>query len=316
MKKKILITGGSGFLGSNLALKLNKKYKVFLGSRNNHLNSIASNYTGCESVPLDVTNIESLRNIISSIKPNIIIHAAATKYVQLSEKHPFETIDTNINGSFNVMRVANEFDVETLIGISTDKTAPPVLNIYGLSKSLMERIFCAANKKNSTKVACVRFGNIAWSTGSVFNIWREMVKKNNIVQSTGPHMRRFFFNIEEACNLVITAIDNIKIINGKVLVQEMKSAQIKDILEIWCEKHNCKWKKIKSRIGDKIDEYLIGEDELKHTKKINIKKKRHYLIDFNKNNYNEIKYAISSKNSEKLTKKEILKLIKYEKSEN
>jgi len=312
MRKKILITGGSGFLGTNLAIKLKTKYKVYLGSRNNHLNNIASNDTGCESFPLDITNIESLRNIISSIKPNIIIHAAATKYVQLSEKHPLETVDININGSFNVLRVANEMNVETLIGVSTDKTAPPVLNIYGLSKSIMERIFCS-NKNNKTNVACVRFGNIAWSTGSVFNIWTDMVKKNNLILSTGPHMRRYFFNVDEASDLVITAVNKIKTINGKILVKDMKSAQIKDILEVWCNKYNCKWKKTNERIGDKIDEYLIGESELKHTRKILINNEKYYIIDFSKNNLTDLKLPISSKTSKKLSKSEIIKLIKNEK---
>ncbi len=71
--KKILITGGSGFLGKRLGLALKEKYDVILSSRNNKQNMYAREYTGCEVIPLDVTNIESVRDAVFNIKPNIII---------------------------------------------------------------------------------------------------------------------------------------------------------------------------------------------------------------------------------------------------
>ena len=102
MKKNLIITGGSGYLGVNLALNLKKKYKVFIGSRNQKRNYDASLKTGCEAIPLDVTNIESVRDAIIYCKPEIIIHAAATKFVDISEKFPFECSDVNILGSTNI----------------------------------------------------------------------------------------------------------------------------------------------------------------------------------------------------------------------
>jgi UDP-glucose 4-epimerase len=128
--KKILITGGSGFLGRNLAQSLKSNYKVYLGSRNNKNNFYASKITDCESLPLDVSNINSVRDVINTVKPDIIIHAAATKFVDLSEKYPMETIDVNVVGSQNIARVSIECGVEYVIGISTDKAAPPIRNIY------------------------------------------------------------------------------------------------------------------------------------------------------------------------------------------
>ena len=104
--KKILITGGSGYLGTSLALNLKKKYKVYLGSRNNYLNSKVQDLTKCETFPLDITNINSVKDIINRTKPNIIIHAAASKYVDISEINPNECIDTNVLGSQNIARVA------------------------------------------------------------------------------------------------------------------------------------------------------------------------------------------------------------------
>ena len=74
MKKKLLITGGSGFLGVNLALKLKKKYEVFSGSRNNKLNHEAKAVTGCEVLPLDVSSSNSVRDVMNKVQPQVVIH--------------------------------------------------------------------------------------------------------------------------------------------------------------------------------------------------------------------------------------------------
>ena len=74
----ILITGGSGFLGKQLAFNLSKKNKVILASRNNYLSQQASDETGCEIYPLDVSSIESVRDTLTKYKPDIVIHTAAT----------------------------------------------------------------------------------------------------------------------------------------------------------------------------------------------------------------------------------------------
>ena len=141
MKKNLLITGGSGFLGTNLAMKLRNKYNVFLASRNQRRNYEASQKTLCESIPLDVSNINSIRDVFAYSKPNIVVHAAATKFVDISEKFPFECSDVNILGSSNIARVAIEKGVKTVIGISTDKATQPIKNFYGFSKATMEKLF-------------------------------------------------------------------------------------------------------------------------------------------------------------------------------
>ena len=77
-------------------------------------------------------------------------------------------------GSTNVARAAIDKKVDSVIGISTDKASPPVKNIYGLSKAMMEKVFISADKNYKTNFVCVRYGNVAWSTGSVLPLWYEM----------------------------------------------------------------------------------------------------------------------------------------------
>jgi FlaA1/EpsC-like NDP-sugar epimerase len=311
--KSILITGGSGFLGIHLANKLKKKFKIILAGRNNKQNFYAQKKTTCEVLPMDVANIESVRDAINYAKPNIIIHAAATKFVDLSEKYPLECIDINITGSTNIARVAIDKKIESVIGISTDKASPPIRNIYGMSKSLMEKIFVSLGDTHKTKFACVRYGNVAWSTGSVLPVWSEMFKKNKTIYTTGPYMRRFFFTVNEAVELVTTCLERINSLSGKILSREMKSAQMIDILNIWIKLYGGKFIISKERPGERVDEFLIGETELPFTEKKIIRNINHYVIDFKKKSRKPLKEIISSHNCEKLNFLEIKKIIEFKK---
>jgi FlaA1/EpsC-like NDP-sugar epimerase len=309
--KKILITGGTGYLGRNLALFYKKKYKVFIGARNNKQNFLVKNLTNCEVVPLDVSNIESVNDCLNYSKPDIVIHAAATKFVDLSEKFPFECIDINIVGSANIARACINKKIPTVIGVSTDKASPPIKNIYGLSKSCMERLFSSIEPYGKTKFICVRYGNVTWSTGSVLPIWKQMFNKNKTILTTGPNMRRFFFSVDEAVNLIDQALKLKNKLAGKILSAEMKSSKMIDILKVWIKKFGGNYKIIQTRKGDRLDEYLIGEDELKYAEVLKIKGKKYFVINFNKLSKKPLKKIVSSKDAKKLSQSEIEKIIQF-----
>lgn len=308
-KGTILITGGTGFLGKRLAQALKGTHRVVLTGRNNKNNAKAKDFTGCEVAPMDVASIESVRDCVVEFKPDTIIHAAATKFVDLSEKYPMECIDVNVVGSQNVARVAADKGVKVVVGISTDKASPPVRNTYGLSKAIMERLFCSMDGKADTRFVCVRYGNVAWSTGSVLPIWKQMHERSGVIGTTGPEMRRFFFTVDEAVKLVLAALNNIETLHGKVLSRQMKAAQIQDILSLWTEEKGGRWEVIDGRPGERIDEYLIGDLELAHTEEIALDGIPHYVIDFARKTERPVSFGLSSANTERLSKDEILLLI-------
>ena len=272
--KKILITGGSGFLARNLSSYLlkKKKYKITLCSRNIENLRKASNDINCNFYPLNINSVDSLIDAFNNINPDIVIHCAATKFVDLSQKFPEECIETNVLGSINLFRVIQMYNVKKLLVISTDKAANPDSNIYSQSKSLMENFYINSSRTSKIKIACLRFGNLCWSTGSVFNLWEEMTSKNRIVLSTGPEMRRFFIHVNHACNLINIVMNNLNKCNGLIITDFMKSAKISDILNVWKNIYNVDWKKIKSREGDKEDEYLLSPHELKSAYFISLNK--------------------------------------------
>ena len=309
-KKTVLITGGTGFLGRNLGLSLKNDYNVILTGRNNKQNKFAAEYTKLDVVPMDISNINSIRDAFCEFNPSIIIHAAATKFVDLAERQPMECIDVNVVGSQNIARVSIERNLDTVIGISTDKASPPIRNTYGLSKAMMERMFCSMNGKAHTKFACVRYGNVAWSTGSVLTIWQKMLNETRIIGTSGPEMRRFFFTVDEAVRLVLVALNNIEVIQGKVLSQKMKAAKMQDILNAWVSDVGGSWEKIEGRPGEREDEFLIGDLELPYTKNIFFNNLEHFLISFNHKVDKPLLYGLSSANTEMLSTEQILSIIR------
>ncbi len=315
MKETVLITGGSGFLGKTLALKLRDTHRVVLGARNHARNQEALARTGCEVAPLDVSNLESVRDVLHQHRPQVVIHAAASKFVDISERNPMECVDVNVLGSQNVIRACVDLGIQDLIAVSTDKAAPPHGNIYGVSKAMMERMCGLMDGRGDLRIVSVRFGNIAWSTGSVFPIWKRMVATHGQIESTGPNMRRFFFTVEEASELVLRAWKHIAEIHGKILSRHMKSAQISDILDVWTSVRGGTWKPIAPRPGDKDDEYLIGPSEPDFTSLVSLDGLPHYLIDFSKRSETPLDGTVSSADVDRLSTKEIEALLAAEPEE-
>jgi FlaA1/EpsC-like NDP-sugar epimerase len=309
MKSKLLITGGTGFLGRRLALALRDEYDVVLTGRNNKQNMLAQSFTGCDVLPMDVANIEAVRDIFTETRPHTVIHAAATKFVDLAERMPMECVDVNVTGSQNVARVAVEKGVDTVVGISTDKAAPPVRNTYGLSKALMERMFCSMNGKTKTKFACARYGNVAWSTGSVLPLWKRMHEDGGVIGTTGPDMTRFFFTVDEAVKLILTAIEHIDELQGKVISREMKSALIRELLDVWIANKGGTWKQIDGRPGERNLEYLIGDLELEYTEEKTFDGIKHFIISFNEKTRRPISVGLNSDNAQRLSRDEMYDII-------
>lgn len=306
----ILITGGTGFLGRRLGRYFrNLGNEVFLTGRNHDQNKIAARFSGCPVLPSDVANIESLRDAFAESRPNVVIHAAASKYVDTAEANPMECLDVNVHGSQNVARVSIEWKVETVVGISTDKAAPPVANTYGLTKALMERLYCAMNQKTSTKFACVRFGNMPWSTGSVFPIWKRMIEESGCISSTGSQMTRLFTPVEEAVEIIEASVKNIKEIQGKVLCRTMKSGLIGDFLRVWVEKKGGEWSAVPARAGERNFEHLIGETECAFTTEKSFDGVRYYLIDPYKSASEPLTDIVSSVNADRFSDQEIWEII-------
>lgn len=276
---RILITGGSGFLGQHLAERLRGSHEVIISARNQKQMLSAAHYLGVEAVPLDVSSYPSTIEVFQRLKPEIVVHAAATKFVDLAEKYPNEAIDINIVGSQNVARAALQTQVKYVVGVSTDKAAAPIFNLYGMTKATMERLFSSLDNVAGTRFSNVRYGNVAWSTGSVFPIWKRMLEEKKHVVSTGPDMSRFFFSVSDAVTLVCAAIDNMELVSGKILSLPMKGTELRRVLDVWTKLAGATWSLGDRRPGDRELEFLLSKHEGETTKKIQLSDKPYFLLD-------------------------------------
>ena len=199
--KNILITGGTGSLGTALTKKLLtfgvKTIRIFSRDENKQIQMEEQfNDNRLRFLIGDVRDKERLRRAVENI--DIVIHAAALKHVPISEYNPFEVIKTNIYGSQNVIDTSMDEEVDLCLAISTDKAVSP-LNLYGATKLAMEKLFIAANNlkgKRKTKFSCVRYGNVLGSRGSVVPKFIEQIQSQKKITITNPNMTRFNITME------------------------------------------------------------------------------------------------------------------------
>lgn len=271
--KRILVTGGTGSIGSEIVRQL-LKYKpkqIRIYSRGEtkqfHLHQELSD---------DEKNLEILRFLIGDVRDkdrlnrafkdiDIVFHAAALKHVPFCEMNPFEAIKTNIYGTQNVIDLAIDHEVEKVIAISSDKAVDPN-TIMGITKLMMERMVSSASNYSGApkiKFTAVRFGNVVNSRGSVIPLWIEQIKKGKPVTITDPKMSRYFMSIHDAVKLVFMAATTM--LGSEIFVFKMSKYNIndlaKEVIKRFGNGSEYKIKIIGAREREKIDEKLFTDEE-------------------------------------------------------
>jgi FlaA1/EpsC-like NDP-sugar epimerase len=225
--KNILITGAGGSIGSELARQLvtlapskivlldNSEFNLY--TIHQELSSLLINIEVIPSL-CTATNYYQLRKIISKHQINIIYHAAAYKHVPMVEMNIVSGVYNNVVGTYNVAKAADEFKVESMVLVSTDKAVRPT-NIMGASKRFAELVLQAFSDKSSTCFSMVRFGNVLDSAGSVVPLFRHQIKQGGPVTVTHRNITRYFMTIPESVQLVLQAGAMAK--GGDVFVLDM-----------------------------------------------------------------------------------------------
>ena len=321
--KRILITGGTGSLGFALTKKLlgTNVEIIRIYSRNESKQVEMQDQLDDPRLRFligDVRDLERLTKALEDI--DIVFHAAALKHVPVVEYNPFEAIKTNVLGSQNVIDACLKENVEVAVCIGTDKAVSP-LNTYGATKHLMEKLFVTASNyinpvRHKTKFLAVRYGNVLGSSNSVIPKFIEQIQSGKSLTITDPSMTRFTITMDQALELILTAIK--KGYGGEVFVPKLKAYKLdtlKDaILDIL--KKSAEIERIPVRQGEKFHESLINSEELRNTYEIDnlyvILDKQMHSETFSKwNNLKEtnLKDQYSSDKVEILTKEKLVEII-------
>ncbi len=212
--KRVLVTGAGGSIGSEICRQV-----ASLGC--GHLVLIDHSEFGLFKIDqeierrwptlsrreylYDVRNKALLNDAFGTERPDVVFHAAALKHVPLMERHPCESVLTNVVGTWNVAEAANAAQVKHMVFISTDKAVDPP-NVMGATKRLAEAVVRAQQSGvGDTRFSVVRFGNVLGSAGSVVPTFRAQIERGGPVTLTHPDIERYFMTIPEAVQLVLHA---------------------------------------------------------------------------------------------------------------
>jgi len=291
-KKIILVTGGTGSIGSEIIRKLlkykPKQIRVFSRDESKHyfLQQELDDIKGRVEIRYligDIRDRERLDKAFFNV--DIVFHAAALKHVTYCEYNPFEAIKTNVNGTQNVIDSALKHNVDKVVAISTDKAVYPN-TIMGITKLLEERMVIGAQNylgSARTKFAVVRFGNVINSRGSVIPTWIDQIKKGGPVTVTDKNMARFFMSINEAVDLIFLATKKMR--GQEIFVLKMPQENIFELAKKTIKEHaegkEIEIKLIGAREREKTTERLFTDEE----KEIMIEKELFYIILPKKNYY-------------------------------
>ena len=270
-EKKILITGGTGSLGTALTKRLLKldvdTIRIF--SRNEEKQVEMESKFSDDRLRFFLGDIRDYARLSRAIEDvDIVFHAAALKHVPKIEYNPFEAIKTNVIGSQNVIEACIKNNVKKAICIGTDKAVSP-LNTYGATKLLMEKLFVTANnfldkEKQPPKFIAVRYGNVLGSSGSVVPKMIQQIKNDKKITITDPKMTRFSITMEVALDFILHASTIGK--GSEIFVPKLNAYSIEELSKLLQELFGEAQEQIIGiRPGEKLHETLINREEIRYS---------------------------------------------------
>lgn len=319
--KSILITGGTGTLGSEwlfYAIK-NLSYinRIIVFSRDEFKQYELQQKLLYMKLPFhvqfEIGDIRDVNRVLQVMKGvDYVIHAAALKHVPLGEIFPSEFIKTNILGAENLITAAEHCSVKKVIALSTSKAVVP-LNLYGATKLCSDKLFLSQNERNinsdNTKYSIIRFGNIFNSRGSVVPLFLSQCK-TGLLTITDPEMSRFSITSEQGARFISSVLSSMN--GGEIFVPKTPSYDIRSLANAVSKE--VEWKIIGLRPGEKLHEELITEFDAPNT----IEFDDHFriypsgIVQKNLENGNKLteKFSYTSQNNpQKLNEDDLRKLL-------
>ncbi len=265
-KQTILLTGGTGSFGKHFCKVMLEKYHpktIRIYSRDELKQHEMRQIFGEDIIRYFIGDVRDASRLKRAMEgADLVIHAAALKQVPSCEYNPFEAIKTNIYGAENIINAAIDTGVQKVVALSTDKAVNPA-NLYGATKLCAEKIFIQGNSYSGlrgTRFCCVRYGNVIGSRGSVIPLFSKQ-KKTGKITITDDRMTRFWITLDQAVELVITALQIA--LGGEIFVPKIPSMRITDLATAVAP--DCDIEIIGTRPGEKLHESLITEEEGRNT---------------------------------------------------
>ena len=256
---KVLITGGTGTVGKAI-IKQNDNEYINVSRIEEKITELKREHPSVKSYVGNIEDKGLLLRVFKDVKPDVVIHSAAMKHIDLMETNPIAGCHINVMGSLNVVEASIINDVPITIGVSTDK-ACLAESVYGASKYLMERVFMNSNN-DTNRFALTRFANVAHSNGSVLPFWLKSKKDGKPLRLTDPEMNRLMFTQKDAAQLIKRTINWTELRGGGfVKSYKMKCVNMLDLAKFISDDVEI----IGKRPGEKTNEDLVSKNEINRT---------------------------------------------------
>lgn len=282
--KNVLITGGHGFIGFNLALYLEKKgvnvITVDLPSKQQIYNSFFKTYF------LDCNDFEIMKNLIQRENIEFIFHLAAQPLVQVAYKNPKYTIYNNINTTLNILELVREKYVKGALITSSDKAYGPLLDTkydethrlagkapYDVSKSCADLLCQSYISTYNCPIIITRFSNVFgprdFNFGRIIpDIMKATLNNEELVLRSNGKMVREYTYVKDICEACSFLVENFEKTKGNSY--NIGSGTIKNVLDIIKIIEKLLGKKIKLKIENNPIKNEIPFQQLDSSKIYNL----------------------------------------------
>ncbi len=264
-----LVTGAGGSIGSELCRELATMgcRKLVALDHSDHAlidlhEALGETRTQIVDILCDVRDGQRLAAAFERTRPDVVIHAAALKHVHMGERHPAESVLTNLVGVRNAVEAAAKAGVEHFLLISSDKAAAPG-SVMGASKRLAELYLRNVSATSNMRALSVRFGNVLGSKGSVAPLFARQIAAGGPITITHPDMRRYFMTVQEAVQLILLVLAKGEVESATYLLDMGEPVRIMDIARRMIESARTMTpvKVTGLREGEKLDEELYDDFE-------------------------------------------------------
>lgn len=254
--EKIFITGGAGYLGTNVVRRFYNDNEITVFSRDESKHYyLKKKFPRVKCIIGDVRDLELLTRSLRG--HTIAIFAASLKQIEAVDQNVGEATQIIVNGALNSRHAAIANNLKAAAFISSDKSRAPT-TLYGAMKFVAGEAFIVNAEEEKTKLSSVIYGNVFNSTGSIIPLIWDSIKNNYPLKLYGDNMTRFMIQVDEAVDCIEYALET----TGHNIIPNLKSFKVKDLFEIYSEKFGLKWELGKPRISEKPHEQMIAPQEI------------------------------------------------------
>lgn len=270
--KSVLLTGCTGTFGTAFLRECvrSKFYSRVVGLSRDEVkqSQLAEEFGDFEALRLFLGDVRDPQRLAMAMRGiDHVVHSAALKRIDAGTYSPSEMIETNVNGTMNVVNAAIHAGVKRVLVISSDKCVEPI-NLYGMSKGCAESYSVHANTygyPSGTLIAAGRWGNVLCSRGSVVYRWREQAARGDRLTLTDARMTRFIMTVEQGVTLANFALRTMR--GGEVFVPVIPTASMYDLATAVAPDAEIESVGLRPG-GEKLAEVLLNSEEAMRTRRV------------------------------------------------